>query len=151
MLLFICRKEIIDYFQETLHSILKNLKTQSVEEYQNQERFQLKLIISSKKSLIQAHLLLFYTWTYTWVYVFLDQRTNALIAGDSFQVRGGVAVSGQLKPLFPFPAFGTWSKELALKSAEKLYELNPSLLAVGHGRMLSQPLKMMEKQYNKQK
>ena len=81
----------------------------------------------------------------------LDQRTNALIAGDSFQVRGGVAVSGQLKPLFPFPAFGTWSKELALKSAEKLYELNPSLLAVGHGRMLSQPLKMMEKQYNKQK
>lgn len=76
---------------------------------------------------------------------FLDQRMNALIAGDSFQVRGGVAVSGQLKPLFPFPAFGTWSKELALKSAEKLYELNPSLLAVGHGRVLSQPLKMMEK------
>ncbi|WP_318617340.1 MBL fold metallo-hydrolase [Priestia megaterium] len=76
---------------------------------------------------------------------FLDQRTNALIAGDSFQVRGGIAVSGQLKPLFPFPAFGTWSKELALKSAEKLHELNPSLLAVGHGKILSQPLKLMGK------
>lgn len=76
---------------------------------------------------------------------FLDQRTNALIAGDSFQVRGGVAVSGQLKPLFPFPAFGTWSKELSLKSAEKLYQLNPSLLAVGYGRLLSRPLKLMGK------
>ncbi|MEF3305049.1 MBL fold metallo-hydrolase [Paenibacillus sp. GYB003] len=70
---------------------------------------------------------------------FFDTRSRAVIAGDAMQTRGGVAVSGQLKPLFPFPAMATWSKEAALASARKLKELRPSLLAVGHGRMLPQP------------
>lgn len=67
---------------------------------------------------------------------FIDNRTKALIAGDAFQTRGGIAVAGDVKPLFPFPAFGTWSKMTALISAKKLAELQPSLLAVGHGEML---------------
>jgi hypothetical protein len=46
--------------------------------------------------------------------------------------------------LFPFPAFGTWSKETALKSAKKLVRIQPSLLAVGHGKMIEKPLKQME-------
>lgn len=70
---------------------------------------------------------------------FLDTRNDALIAGDAMQTRGGVAVSGQLKPWFPFPAMATWNKEEALVSARKLQALKPSLLAVGHGRMLSDP------------
>ncbi|WP_047152729.1 MBL fold metallo-hydrolase [Aneurinibacillus tyrosinisolvens] len=70
---------------------------------------------------------------------FLDTRTNAFIVGDAFQTRGGVAIAGQLRPLFPFPAFGTWSKQVALESARKLREYNPSLLAAGHGHMLLQP------------
>jgi glyoxylase-like metal-dependent hydrolase (beta-lactamase superfamily II) len=70
---------------------------------------------------------------------FLDTRTNALIAGDAFQTRGGMAVAGKLRPLFPFPAFGTWNKEVSLESARKLQEYHPSLLAVGHGRMLTEP------------
>lgn len=70
---------------------------------------------------------------------FLDTRNRALIAGDAFQTRGGMAVSGQVRPLFPFPAMATWSKEVSLVTARKLSELNPSLLAVGHGQMVEKP------------
>ena len=71
---------------------------------------------------------------------FLDVRSRALIAGDAFQVRGGVAVSGVVKFWFPFPAMATWSKEVRLESTRRLRQLEPSLLAVGHGRMIEQPL-----------
>ncbi|WP_436837076.1 MBL fold metallo-hydrolase [Planococcus shixiaomingii] len=75
----------------------------------------------------------------------LDRRTNSLIAGDALHTRGGVAVSGTLKPLFPFPALATWNKRLALESAKKLRTFTPELLAVGHGRMIRKP----EKAFNK--
>ncbi|WP_423801019.1 MBL fold metallo-hydrolase [Neobacillus sp. SAB-20_R2A] len=80
---------------------------------------------------------------------FLDLRTKALVAGDAFQTRGGIAVAGDIRPLFPFPAFGTWSKQTALKSARKLAELNPSLLAVGHGEMVENPVAVMAMAINK--
>lgn len=70
---------------------------------------------------------------------FLDTRSQVLIAGDAFQVRGGMAVSGHMQPLFPFPAMATWNKGAALASARRLADLRPSWLAVGHGRMLEQP------------
>ncbi|TXK83909.1 MBL fold metallo-hydrolase [Paenibacillus sp. N3.4] len=70
---------------------------------------------------------------------FLDTRSRALIAGDAFQVRGGMAVAGVTKFWFPFPAMATWNKQASLASARKLRELNPSVLAVGHGQMIEQP------------
>lgn len=70
---------------------------------------------------------------------FIDTRNNALIAGDAFQTTGGLAVAGQIRPSFPFPAKGTWNKEVALESARKIQSYNPSLLTVGHGEILSQP------------
>ena len=70
---------------------------------------------------------------------FLDVRNKALIVGDAFQTRGGMAVSGQMKFWFPFPAMATWSKEISLQSAEKLSEYEPSLLAAGHGKMIKNP------------
>jgi glyoxylase-like metal-dependent hydrolase (beta-lactamase superfamily II) len=75
---------------------------------------------------------------------FLDTRDRALIAGDAFQTQGGVAVAGTFEWLFPLPAFATWHKGLALESARKLLAFQPSLLAVGHGRMLSNPQEAME-------
>ncbi|MEH7361190.1 MBL fold metallo-hydrolase [Priestia megaterium] len=72
---------------------------------------------------------------------FFDTRNNTLIAGDAFQTRGGMAVTGQFQPLFPFPAMATWNKEVALHSAHKLLDYKPSLLAVGHGKMIIQPEK----------
>ena len=70
----------------------------------------------------------------------LDSRNQFLIAGDAFQTRGGIAVSGTFKALFPFPAFATWNKQIALESARKIRQLDPQLLAVGHGRMIEKPL-----------
>ncbi|CAI6087552.1 MBL fold metallo-hydrolase [Cohnella sp. JJ-181] len=70
---------------------------------------------------------------------FHDTRSGALLAGDAFQTQGGLAVSGRMKLLFPFPAMATWSKETSVSSARKLLELKPTLLAVGHGAMLEHP------------
>ncbi|MDN4068164.1 MBL fold metallo-hydrolase [Paenibacillus vini] len=69
----------------------------------------------------------------------LDTRDGALVVGDAFQTRGGIAVSGIIRPLFPFPAMATWNAETALDSAIKLAALKPSLLAAGHGTMIENP------------
>jgi glyoxylase-like metal-dependent hydrolase (beta-lactamase superfamily II) len=74
---------------------------------------------------------------------FIDTRNNALIAGDAFQTAGGLAVAGQIRQSFPFPALGTWNKKIALESARKIQSYSPSLLAVGHGEILSQPMTAM--------
>ena len=76
---------------------------------------------------------------------FLDIRDRALIAGDAFQTRAGIAVSGVVRPLFPFPAMATWNKQTALASAVALRALGPSLLAVGHGDALSDPAAAMDR------
>jgi glyoxylase-like metal-dependent hydrolase (beta-lactamase superfamily II) len=70
---------------------------------------------------------------------FLDLRDRGLVVGDALQTRGGVAVSGVIRPLFPFPALATWHKPTALATAEALRELRPSRIAVGHGDVLADP------------
>ena len=70
---------------------------------------------------------------------FFDSRDGSLIAGDAFQTQGGIAVAGQLRWLFPFPAMATWHKETAVSTAHKLLALNPTWLAVGHGAVLENP------------
>jgi glyoxylase-like metal-dependent hydrolase (beta-lactamase superfamily II) len=73
-----------------------------------------------------------------------DTRDGSLIAGDAFQTHAGMAVSGVMRPLFPFPAMATWNRPLALESARKLRALNPFRLAVGHGDVLENPVNAME-------
>jgi glyoxylase-like metal-dependent hydrolase (beta-lactamase superfamily II) len=70
---------------------------------------------------------------------FLDIRDRTLIVGDAFQTRGGMAVSGVVRPLFPFPAMATWHRPTALATAEVLQALKPTRLAVGHGDVLESP------------
>jgi glyoxylase-like metal-dependent hydrolase (beta-lactamase superfamily II) len=79
---------------------------------------------------------------------FIDTRSKALIAGDAYQTRGGIAVAGDIVPWFPFPALGTWSKETSIVSAKKLVYYQPTLLAVGHGEMLKNPIREMEQAIN---
>jgi glyoxylase-like metal-dependent hydrolase (beta-lactamase superfamily II) len=74
----------------------------------------------------------------------IDRRDGSLIAGDAFQTRAGIAVSGVVRPLFPFVAMGTWNRPLALESARKLRDCNPSQLAVGHGEVLVNPGEAMD-------
>ena len=75
---------------------------------------------------------------------FLDTRNNALMVGDAFQTRAGIAVAGDLKLMFPFPAIATWNKQAALESAVKMIEYKPSLLATGHGAMIRNPVEDMK-------
>jgi glyoxylase-like metal-dependent hydrolase (beta-lactamase superfamily II) len=74
-----------------------------------------------------------------------DSRDGSLIAGDAFQTRAGVAVSGSLRWLFPFPAMATWNRPTALDSARRLRALNPARLAIGHGNVLEQPLAAIDR------
>ncbi|MGH2461749.1 MAG: MBL fold metallo-hydrolase [Chloroflexota bacterium] len=74
---------------------------------------------------------------------FLDTRDRTLIAGDAFQTRGGIAVAGVVRPLFPFPAMGTWDRPTSVASARALRDLAPTRLAVGHGAVLVDPLAAM--------
>jgi len=76
---------------------------------------------------------------------FFDERDGSLIAGDAFQTAGGTAVAGQMRWLFPFPAMATWHKETALQTAYCLRDLNPTRLAVGHGRVLENPQAVLDK------
>lgn len=75
---------------------------------------------------------------------FFDERDGTLIAGDAFQTQGGMAVSGMRRLLFPFPAMATWHLPTALESARTLRQLSPTRLAVGHGRVLENPLRQMD-------
>lgn len=75
---------------------------------------------------------------------FFDERDGTLIAGDAFQTQGGIAVAGVRRWLFPLPAMATWHLPTALKSARTLRELNPTRLAVGHGRLLENPAEAMD-------
>ncbi|GMA65995.1 hypothetical protein GCM10025859_64370 [Alicyclobacillus fastidiosus] len=78
---------------------------------------------------------------------FLDIRDRTLIAGDAFQLHGGIAVSGMMRPLFPFPALATWHKPTALESAKRLRDLHPSQLVVGH--VLTNPCETMNRAIEK--
>lgn len=75
---------------------------------------------------------------------FYDERDGTLIAGDTFQTQAGTAVAGITRWLFPFPALATWHLPTALETAVTLRNLNPSRLAVGHGRVLENPAAPME-------
>ena len=75
---------------------------------------------------------------------FLDERDGTLIAGDAFQTAAGTAVAGITRWLFPFPAMATWHLPTALETAVSLRNLNPTRLAVGHGRVLENPASQME-------
>ncbi len=76
---------------------------------------------------------------------FLDTRDRTLIAGDAYQTLGGIAVSGKIRPLFPLVAIATWHKPTALESGRRLRALDPSRLAVGHGRVIESPAADMDR------
>ncbi|MFY3790924.1 MBL fold metallo-hydrolase [Ureibacillus sp. MALMAid1270] len=68
-----------------------------------------------------------------------NPQSRHIIVGDAMQTKGKIAISGQLVPLFPFPMLATWSKEVAVESVKKIIQLEPTLLAVGHGKIIVNP------------
>ena len=77
---------------------------------------------------------------------FQDTRDGAVLAGDALQSRaGGLRVCFDSAPLFPLVAQGSWAPDLALQSARRLLDLNPSRLALGHGPVLEAPRALLER------
>ena len=76
---------------------------------------------------------------------YFDTRDGTMIAGDAFTTQGGLLVAGTSKWTFPMPAFFSWNKTAAAESARKLRALNPTRLAVGHGKTLEDPLRAMDR------
>ncbi|HSG18483.1 MAG TPA: MBL fold metallo-hydrolase [Anaerolineae bacterium] len=76
---------------------------------------------------------------------FYDERDDTLIAGDAFQTKGGIAVAGITRWLFPFPGMAAWHLPTALETAVALRAFNPARMAVGHGRVLENPAAEMDK------
>ena len=67
---------------------------------------------------------------------YFDEASRILFAGDAFQSHGGVAVAGDVRPLFPLPGLATWDKSAAVENAEKLIDLAPRHTFVGHGKSI---------------
>ncbi len=80
-----------------------------------------------------------------------NEQDRVLIVGDALQTKGGLAIAGVTNWTFPFPAMATWSKELAFKSAEKILEVAPDVIAPGHGKLLHKPLLELKKAIRKAK
>ena len=76
---------------------------------------------------------------------FYDERDDMLIAGDAFQTKGGIAVAGVTRWLFPFPGMAAWHLPTALETAITLRALNPARMVVGHGKLLEKPAAQMDK------
>jgi len=74
---------------------------------------------------------------------YFHEPSGAVFAGDAFQVRGGLAVAGQHRPLFPFVARATWNTALALASGRHLASLPVRYLATAHGEVLADPVPAM--------
>ena len=70
---------------------------------------------------------------------YLDRRDRTLIAGDVYTTYGSAAVTNHFYLRFPFAAMATWDKSGDLESARALRDLDPAILAVGHGPAVVDP------------
>jgi glyoxylase-like metal-dependent hydrolase (beta-lactamase superfamily II) len=75
---------------------------------------------------------------------FLDTRDRTLIGGDVFTTYGKPAVTSHFYLRFPFAAMATWDKARNVESARALRDLAPTLLAVGHGPPIADPVPAMD-------
>jgi glyoxylase-like metal-dependent hydrolase (beta-lactamase superfamily II) len=75
---------------------------------------------------------------------FLDTRDKTLIAGDAYTTIGQVSTTAKAPWQFPVVATATWHKLTELQTAKDLRGLDPSRLAVGHGRVVENPGQAMD-------
>jgi len=70
---------------------------------------------------------------------FLDRRDRTLLAGDVFTTFWRPEVTNRLRQRFPLAAMATQDRRLVVESAHALRELDPAILAVGHGSAVTAP------------
>jgi glyoxylase-like metal-dependent hydrolase (beta-lactamase superfamily II) len=76
---------------------------------------------------------------------FLDTRDRAVIAGDTFTSYGRVMTSDRIRLPFPLAASATWDGEQVLASARTVRTLEPSVMVVGHGPVVRDPVAQIDK------
>jgi glyoxylase-like metal-dependent hydrolase (beta-lactamase superfamily II) len=74
----------------------------------------------------------------------VDERDGTLICGDAYSTLGGVATTARVNWRFPIPGMATWNRPTALRTARELRQLEPTRLAPGHGRVVTDPLAPMD-------
>jgi glyoxylase-like metal-dependent hydrolase (beta-lactamase superfamily II) len=77
-------------------------------------------------------------------FAFLDTRDRALLAGDTYTTYWRAEVPNRFRQGFPLAAAGTQDRLAVVESARRLRELDPSVLAPGHGPALRSPAPAME-------
>jgi glyoxylase-like metal-dependent hydrolase (beta-lactamase superfamily II) len=75
---------------------------------------------------------------------FLDTRDQTLIAGDVFTAYGSLHVTSHFYLRFPFATMATWDRAKDVESARSLREIDPAILAVGHGPVTPSPAAAMD-------
>lgn len=75
---------------------------------------------------------------------FLDTRDRALVVGDTFTTYWSPEVPNRLGQRFPLAAMATQDRVQVVESARALRELDPTVLAVGHGPSLHAPAAAMD-------
>ena len=76
---------------------------------------------------------------------FLDTRDGAVIAGDTFSSYGRLMTSDRLRLPFPLAAAATWNGDQVLTSAQTVRALEPSVMVVGHGPVVRDPITRIDK------
>jgi glyoxylase-like metal-dependent hydrolase (beta-lactamase superfamily II) len=76
---------------------------------------------------------------------FLDTRDRAVIAGDTFTAYGRLMTSDRLRLPFPLAAAATWDGAQVLESAHTVRALAPSVMVVGHGPVVRDPVARIDK------
>jgi glyoxylase-like metal-dependent hydrolase (beta-lactamase superfamily II) len=75
---------------------------------------------------------------------FLDVRDRTLFAGDTFTTYWRTEIPNRLSQPFPLSAMGTQDRERIIDAARALPALDPSVLLVGHGPAVRDPLDAMD-------
>ena len=76
---------------------------------------------------------------------YLDERDGTLYAGDTFVNVPGLHVASVLSALFPLPTLGTHDLGQTVLSARALLDVPARFLALGHGRIVADPLPAMRR------
>ncbi len=76
---------------------------------------------------------------------YFDERDGTLYAGDTFVNIPGLRVASVVNAVFPLPSMGTENLARTVHSARVLLGLPARFLALGHGRVLPDPLPAMRR------
>jgi glyoxylase-like metal-dependent hydrolase (beta-lactamase superfamily II) len=76
---------------------------------------------------------------------FLDTRDRSVIAGDTFTSIGRLATTDRLRLPFPLASMATWNGETELASARVVRALEPTLMVVGHGPAVRNPVAAIDR------